>query len=51
MDMGVSPVRPKVPEEVCTGCHDEYNSPNFDYDRYRSMGGDHGAAKAGESSK
>lgn len=30
-----------VAEKVCLGCHDDYNSPNFEYDRYKSIGGAH----------
>jgi hypothetical protein len=34
-------IKKEVPERTCMGCHDEYNSPNFDYTRYLDMGGAH----------
>ena len=30
-----------VKEKVCTRCHDEYRSPNFDFKKYERMGGAH----------
>ncbi|MGA2192884.1 MAG: multiheme c-type cytochrome, partial [Nitrospirota bacterium] len=30
-----------VSEQVCLSCHDEYNSPNFQYERYMDIGGAH----------
>ncbi len=30
-----------VDEKTCRGCHDEENSPNFEYERYKAMGGAH----------
>jgi len=31
----------EVVEKVCLGCHDNYNSPNFEYNKYMEMGGAH----------
>jgi hypothetical protein len=31
----------RVKEKVCTGCHDDYNSPNFDFKKFKEMGGAH----------
>ncbi len=30
-----------VKEKVCTRCHDDYRSPNFDFNKYKQMGGAH----------
>lgn len=30
-----------VAEKVCMGCHDDDNSPNFEYNKYLEMGGAH----------
>ena len=40
MKAGVA-VRKQVPELVCQGCHDDYNSPNFEYKKYLELGGAH----------
>ncbi len=40
VESGVA-MRRQVPEKVCQGCHDEYNSPNFEYKRYLELGGAH----------
>jgi len=34
-------IRREVPEDTCRVCHDEEQSPYFDYDRYLEMGGAH----------
>jgi len=34
-------VRRAVGEDTCRGCHDDYNSPRFEYERYKAMGGAH----------
>jgi Cytochrome c554 and c-prime len=31
----------RVKEKVCTGCHDDYNSPDFDFQKFKEMGGAH----------
>ena len=31
----------RVKEKVCTGCHDDYNSPEFDFKKFKEMGGAH----------
>lgn len=31
----------RVKEKVCTGCHDDYNSPDFDFKKFKEMGGAH----------
>lgn len=36
----------EVPEDKCRSCHDEENSPNFDYGLYLDMGGAHRGAKS-----
>ncbi len=35
----------EVPEDVCIGCHDEEQSPYFDYGQYLDMGGAHRGAE------
>ncbi len=39
LDNGI--MKKEVDEIVCLGCHDNYNSPNFEYDKYMEMGGAH----------
>jgi len=34
-------IRRDVPEDTCRGCHDEEQSPYFEYERYLDMGGAH----------
>lgn len=31
----------RVKEKICTGCHDDYNSPDFDFKKFKEMGGSH----------
>ena len=35
-----------VAEKVCKGCHDTYQSPDFDYGKYLQKGGAHMGPKA-----
>ncbi len=39
-------VRRAVSEDVCRGCHDDYNSPKFEYEQYKAKGGAHRGAVA-----
>jgi len=36
----------QVPEGTCRSCHDDENSPYFDYEPYLEMGGAHRGAPA-----
>jgi len=36
-----STIKKVVDEASCRACHDDYNSPNFEFERYKKMGGAH----------